>query len=128
MYTDAPILTLLPGDSPYHVNVNQHVQISCIAKGLPLPVVQWFSNGIAVSSVGQLQASVTVQTSYPHNAMYTCVGMNKIDKMEHKRNASITVIVGRKIANVYIHVCITIISMIVMYNRDHEGLHFSAKK
>ena len=100
MYTDPPILTFVPGDSPDHVNVNQHVEVSCIAKGLPLPTVQWFSNGIAVSSIGQPQVSVTVQTSYPHTAVYTCVGINKINKMEHKINASITVIVGRKIVNV----------------------------
>ena len=93
-YIDAPILTLLPGHSPYHVNVNQRVQLTCIAEGLPLPTVQWFSNGIAVSSVGQPQVSVAAQTSHPHSAVYTCVGMNKFNNKEHKRNGSITVMVG----------------------------------
>jgi len=89
-YIDAPILTLLPDHSPYYVKFNEKVKLKCIAEGLPLPTVQWFSNGIAVSSVGQPQVSVTAKTSYPHSAVYTCVGMNKFDK----ESSSITVIVG----------------------------------
>ena len=68
-------------------------KLKCFVEGLPLPTVQWFSNGIAVSSVGQLQASVTVQTSYPHTAVYTCVGMNKFDK----QTSNVSVIVGGRI-------------------------------
>ena len=97
--TDAPILTLLPGQSPYHVNINQQVQLTCIAKGSPQPTVQWFSNGIAVSSVGQPQVSVTAQTSYPHSAVYTCVGKNRINNLKHKKTADIKVIVGGKVYN-----------------------------
>jgi len=83
-----------PGHSPFNVNVNQQVQLNCIAKGLPLPTVQWFSNGIAVSSVGRPQVSVKAQTSYPHTAVYTCVGINEYNNKQHKRSYSITVIVG----------------------------------
>ena len=106
-FTDAPILTLLPNHSPYYIDVDDKVQLKCIAEGLPLPTVQWFSNGIAVSSVGQPQASVTVPTSYPHTTVYTCEGINKFNK----ESSSVTVIVGGRIdalLNVHIYSTCTI--------------------
>ena len=66
----------------------------CIARGLPLPTVQWFSNGMAVSSARQQEVSVTVQTSHPHTKVYICVGVNRINNVEQRRSAEIKVIVG----------------------------------
>jgi len=93
-FTVSPILTLLPGQSPYYVNVDQPVQLSCLAIGLPLPTVQWFSNSKAVSDAKQVRVSMIIQTSYPHSAVYTCVGINNFASRKHKRSSSITVIVG----------------------------------
>ena len=80
-------MTLIPGQSPYHANVDQSVQLDCFAKGLPLPTVQWLRNGIAVSDAQQVQVSVTAQSSH-------CVGVNNCDNREYKQNKSITVIFG----------------------------------
>ena len=93
-FVDSPILTLLSGQSPYHVNVNQPAQLSCLAIGLPLPTVQWFSNGFVASDAKQVQVSVAVQTSYPHSAVYTCVGISNFTNKEHKQTSSNTAIVG----------------------------------
>ena len=106
-FTVSPILTLLPGQSPYHINVNQQAQLSCIAIGSPLPTVQWFSNGIAVSDAKQVQVSVTVQTGYPHSAVYTCVGINNFANREHKWSSNITVIVG----GMSIHISVLVITV-----------------
>jgi len=54
-----------------------------LAIGLPTPTVQWFSNGKAVSDAKKTQVTVTAETSYPHSAVYICVGMNNLANKEH---------------------------------------------
>lgn len=94
IFTDPPILTLLPRQSPFYAVVNQQVLLQCSATGFPLPEVQWLRNGIAATAATKGKAFVTVQTHYPHTSVYKCVGKNTVVDKEHKQSSSISVIIG----------------------------------
>jgi len=90
LLVDAPRITINPAVSNYTVDVRSFTFIFCRADGVPIPLVQWYTNGAPVIPVSQqVQQFITVPTTHAHVAVYTCKASNTIDSKE----SSITVIV-----------------------------------
>ena len=93
-FTDAPIITIFPSQSPYTVGVGANLFLNCKADGVPAPTVQWFSGKQAVVYNAQLyQQSYLVPTNTPGTNAYTCEGSNNAGDVTQRTRQDITVIV-----------------------------------
>ena len=69
----------------------------CMATGRPIPTVQWYKSGTAVTPIPSLfQLAFIVPTDTPHTTVYTCTGTNHAGKRKHVNHANITVTVESK--------------------------------
>ena len=60
-------------------------------------VPQWHSNGVPLHPLQQpYQQLYLVPTDSPHTTVYTCMGRNRIGRVDHVAQANVTVIVESK--------------------------------
>lgn len=96
--------------SPYIVNVGTKLVLHCIAKGLPLPTIQWYKNYVPITQ--ESSELYLTSTDVPGITVYTCEGKNNAGNKENIAKANVTIIVKSKLlaiaTNSYIYVCICI--------------------
>ena len=88
--------------SPLRVTVGGHLPIYCTAvKGIPIPQVQWHSEGLPVyPSQTFYQQVYVVPTDSPHTTTYTCVETRYLRRGEvSELRVNVTVIVEGKLIN-----------------------------
>jgi len=74
------------------VDVGDLVSIWCMAKGLPIPTVQWYKNNEVVNPNADMTLQVMdVPTNSLHNTVYTCVAKNSAGNMNHTLKVDISV-------------------------------------
>jgi len=94
LFTDAPIITIDPLQSPYTVSVGTRLLLYCRADGKPIPTVQWFSGRREANDIAQLfQQLYLVPTNIPGTRVYTCKGSNNAGNIKQSAKKSITVVV-----------------------------------
>jgi len=94
LFTDAPIITIDPLQSPYTVSVGARLLLYCRGNGEPTPTVQWYSGRRKVTDIAQLfQQLYLVPTNLPGTTVYTCKGSNNAGNIQQSAEKSITVIV-----------------------------------
>ena len=92
-------MVISPSQSPHTVKVGTHLLLYCAAEGLPIPTVQWHSDGVPLHPLQQLYQQIyLVPTDYPHTTAYSCVGRNHVAGIDYAAQANVTVVVveGRK--------------------------------
>ena len=82
--------------SPPRVTIGSHLSLYCIAvKGVPVPEVQWYSDGLPVYPTPQAYQQIyVVPTNSPHTTTYTCLGTTYSEGVivnELKVNITVTV-------------------------------------
>ena len=103
LFTDAPIITIDPPQSPYTISVGTRLFLYCRADGLPTPTVQWFSGSSKVNDIAQLfQQLYLVPTDTPGTRVYTCKGVNNAGNTKHTMKKSIAVVVEGIFSQKYI--------------------------
>ena len=90
-HADAPRISIYPSQSPYVIDVGTKLTLHCIAKGLPLPTIQWYRNNVSIPQ--QSSPFYLVSTDYPSTTVYTCEGKNKAGNMENVVKAYVTITV-----------------------------------
>ena len=96
-FSDAPRVMITPS-SPHTVVVGNLLRINCSAIGLPIPTVQWFRNGVAVTPLAlkSLQYS-EAQVRTQQNVVFTCAGTNYAGNKTIIMHANIIVnIIGKQ--------------------------------
>ena len=91
LYTDAPRITIDPPESPHVVTVGDRLLLYCIAKGFPIPTIQWYENNTPIPQ--QSSPLYLASTDTPGITVYTCEGKNKAGNMQNIARANITVVV-----------------------------------
>ena len=104
---EAPELIIRPRKSPLRVTVGDHLPIYCVAeKGVPIPEVQWHSEGFPVyPSRTFYQQIYVVPTDVPHTTTYTCMETRYLNRggQVSELSVNVTVIVeGKLICNGYV--------------------------
>ena len=76
--TDAPVVTIIPSQSPYVVSVGTSLLLDCQAHAQPTPIVQWYKNGVTALNYAaqKFHQSYRVPTVAPHSTVYSCVVTN----------------------------------------------------
>ena len=69
--------------------VGDLLQINYTANGLPTPTVQWFRNGVSVSSVALM--SLQYSEVLAHSIAFTCVGANDAGNKTRSMHTNIIV-------------------------------------
>ena len=90
-FIDAPKITIDPPQSPHRVNIGDRLLLYCIAKGFPIPTIQWYKNNTSIPQ--QSSPLYLASTDTPGTAIYTCEGKNNAGNMPNIARATITVIV-----------------------------------
>ena len=91
LHTDAPRMTIDPPQSPHVVTVGDRLLLYCIAKGFPIPTIQWYKNNTLIPQ--QSSPLYLASTDTPGTTVYTCEGKNNAGNMQNVARASITVTV-----------------------------------
>lgn len=87
--TDAPRIVIDPPQSIYMVNVGTNLILHCIAKGLPIPTIQWYKNHVLIPH--QSSPFYLVSTDIPGTTVYTCTGKNNAGNTENIASTNITI-------------------------------------
>ena len=91
-YTDPPIVTIEPSESPNYVSVNGTLWLHCIAHGYPHPSVLWYQNGTLIKQQHPAEHYL-VPTTSNHATVYTCVASNAITNITYTASKNVTVVV-----------------------------------
>jgi len=78
--------------SPHNSPAGNHLKLTCTARGLPTPTVQWFRGGVALSPVAQNSVVYSVLHTHTQcNLVYFCVAENNAGNVTHTVHADIIV-------------------------------------
>ena len=91
LHIDAPRITIDPPQSLYIVNVGEILWLYCIAKGFPIPTIQWYKNNTLIPQ--QSSSLYLVSTDTPGTTVYTCEGKNNAGNMQNIARANAIVLV-----------------------------------
>ena len=97
LHTDAPRITIDPPQSPHVVTVGDILLLHCMAKGFPIPTIQWYENNTPIPQ----QPSPLASTDTPGTTIYTCEGKNKAGNMQNTARANVTVVVKSMLLDNY---------------------------
>ena len=75
----------------HRVNIGDRLLLYCIAKGFPIPTIQWYENNTSIPQ--QSSPLYLASTDTPGTTVYTCEGKNNAGNMANIARANITVIV-----------------------------------
>ena len=121
-------IIISPIQSPLRVNVGGHLPIYCIAvQGVPIPDLQWFSEGFPVYSEPlRYQQIYVVPTDSPRTTTYTCVRITcdlSRQTIISELRKNVTVIVeGKNIQSTYITDYVVLMFQNLVHTYEHQEM------